>query len=498
MKNKQILYIIFFASIPFLNACKKTLEETVYSQIYTENFYKSGPDAEVAIAAAYGPVAGLYGGPATLMIADFSADQVYPRPVVARNTFTLFNYDPNYTSQKSFSREFESPVQVWRSCYAGIEKVNWVIEKVPNTSMDTARRTQIISEAYFLRAFYHWMLAKNFGDIIIKIQPSKTEVEAFAAKSPMAEVYKQIMLDLDKAVPGLPDYSGSLVKGRACKQAALALYAKAALYAENWAVALEKANLVISSGKVGLMSNVKDVYEFAKEDAARFENLFAFESEGTASPNLTSQISSLYGPRNSDGPEYGKSSFGSIFAYPSFYNSFNPGDKRQTLLDTFYVKANGQIVSQKDITPITPKGVLVKKYQDPVSTNGTGSNIPILRYADVLLIAAEAEAHLNGATSTAYGYINQVRSRAGLADLATGLSKFPFIEAVLQERSWELFAEGDRWYDLTRTDKFLSVIPLAVNDVFPVRTPMAKHKFFPIPQDEINANPKIEQNPAWK
>lgn len=498
MKNKQLLYIIIFAAIAFLSACKKTLEETVYSQIYTDNFYKSGPDAEVAIAAAYGPLASLYGGPAPLMISDFSADQVYPRPVVARNTFTLFNYDPNYTSQKSFSREFESPVQVWRSCYAGIEKANWVIEKVPNTSMDAGRKTQIISEAYFLRALYHWMLAKNFGDVIIKIQPSKTEMEAFVAKSPRVEVYKQIMLDLDKAVPGLTDYSGSLVKGRASKQAALALYAKAALYAENWAVALEKANLVISSGKVGLMSNVKDVYDIAKEDAARFENLFAFESEGTAAPNFSSQITSLYGPKNSDGPEYSKVSFGSIFAYSDFFASFNPADKRRSLLDTFYVRANGQIVPQKDITPITPKGVLVKKYQDPVSTNGTGSNIPILRYADILLIAAEAEARKNGATGTAYSYINQVRSRAGLAGLPTGLNKDAFIDAVLQERSWELFAEGDRWYDLTRTDKFLSVIPLAVNDVFPVRTPMAKHKFFPIPQDEINANPKIEQNLGWK
>jgi hypothetical protein len=78
------------------------------------------------------------------------------------------------------------------------------------------------------------------------------------------------------------------------------------------------------------------------------------------------------------------------------------------------------------------------------------------------------------------------------------LSKTAFIDAVIQERSWELFAEADRWYDLTRTGKFLTVIPLAVSDLFPVRTPEAKHKFFPIPQDEINANPKIVQNPAWK
>ncbi len=96
------------------------------------------------------------------------------------------------------------------------------------------------------------------------------------------------------------------------------------------------------------------------------------------------------------------------------------------------------------------------------------------------------------------GFINQVRKRAGLADLKTGLSKDAFIEALLQERSWELCAEGDRWFDLTRTNTFISVIPKVVNDVYPVRTPTAKYRYFPIPQDEINANPSVEQNPEWK
>lgn len=498
MKNRALIYITILFIVAAVAGCKKSLEEDVYSQIYTEKFYKSANDAEAAITAAYGPFGDMFSGPALNIIADYSADQVYPRPVVARNTFTLFNYDPNFTSQKSFNREFESPVQVWRSCYAGIEKANWVLDKVPNTSMDAGRRDQILGEAYFLRGLYHWVLAKNFGDVIIKTAPSRTEDEAFFAKSPVADVYKQINEDLEKAVPLLPDYSNSLVKGRPSKQAALALQAKAALYAENWSVALAKAEAVITSGKVGLMPNVKTVYEFAQEDAARFENLFAFESEGTAAPNRSSQLTSLFGPQNSTGPEYAKSSFGSAFAYPAFFASFNPVDKRRALMDTNYIHTNGTVVPQKNITPITPYGVLVKKYQDPVSTNGSGSNIPVLRYADVLLIAAEAEARLTGATTKAYGYIDQVRTRAGIPGLTAALGQGAFIDSVLQERNWELFAEADRWYDLTRTGKFMTVIPLAVNDVYPVRQPQLKHRYFPIPQDEINANPKIEQNPAWK
>jgi starch-binding outer membrane protein, SusD/RagB family len=143
--------------------------------------------------------------------------------------------------------------------------------------------------------------------------------------------------------------------------------------------------------------------------------------------------------------------------------------------------------------------VLAKKYQDANSIAASHAiNIPLLRYADVLLIASEAEARVNGGSALAYNYINQVRARAGLPNLQAGLSKDAFINALLQERSWEFFAEGDRWHDLTRTNTFLTVIPKAINEVYSVRTPLPKHRFFPIPQDEINANSAIEQNPDWK
>jgi hypothetical protein len=134
---------------------------------------------------------------------------------------------------------------------------------------------------------------------------------------------------------------------------------------------------------------------------------------------------------------------------------------------------------------------------DPVSPSH-GINIPILRLADVYLIAAEASAEANGVTDESYSYIDVVRSRAGLPGLTKGLSKDQFKDSVLRERSWELFGEGDRWYDLTRTNTFMQVIPKAVNDVFPTRTPQQRNRYFPIPQDEINANNLLEQNPEWQ
>ncbi|WP_185145743.1 RagB/SusD family nutrient uptake outer membrane protein [Ohtaekwangia koreensis] len=494
--KKHIYTQLIVLTAALLTSCE--LNETVYSSIFTENFYKTGQDAEAAITAAYDPIGDMYSGPAAVLISDFSADQTYPRAVVGRNTLTLFSYDANYTTQKSFTRTFESPQQVWSSCYDGIEKSNWILEKVPATNMDENRKSQILGEAYFLRAFYHWMLTKNFGDVIIKTKPSITEEEAYAEKKTKAEVYAQIYADLDQALAtSLASYP-NVAKGRPSKEVVSALYAKAALYNEDWATALQKANDVIASGKYSLVDDPRDLYRPQTEDIARIENMWAFEAETTV-PGRSHQLLGLYGPPGSGAPAYGKTTFGSLFAYQSFYNSFDPDDERRLLLDTTYIDKTGKTVPQKSLTPITQKAVLVKKYQEENSVgSNTSCNISILRLADIYLIAAEAEARLNGATTAAYDFIQAVRDRAGLPELASGLSETDFIDAVIQERSWEFFGEGDRWYDLTRTDKFLTVIPAAVNDVYPARTVQPKNKYFPIPQDEINANPLIDQNDPWK
>lgn len=493
MKNFIITIFISLVGIG-LTSCE--LEEEVFSNITTENFYKTPGDAETALVAAYDPLATMYN--AAVHSVDFSTDQIYPRPVVARDTYTLFTYDPNFSSQKSFSREFESPVQLWRSCYTGIERANWVLLKVPEVTMNEARKNAILGEAYFLRAFYHWMLTKNFGQVVIKTSPSTSEAESYNGKSTLPEVYTQIYSDLDAAIQALPSFSQQAPQfGRPSKEAAMALYAKAALYNEDYPRSLQMAESVINSGSYRLLDNVEDVFDVTKEALARVENIWAYESI-KAVPGRGTQVPSLFGPQNSTGPDYGNASFGSAFAYQKFYNSFDPFDQRRKLLATSYVNRSGVVVPQASITPITTEGVLVRKFRDPNSNGGAYDiNLPIIRMADVYLIAAEAEAKANGPSAKSYGYINMVRRRAKVQDLTPGLAVQPFVEAVIQERSWELFGEADRWYDLTRTGKFLTLIPLATNNVFPTRTPLAKHRYFPIPLDEIQANPNLEQNPDW-
>ncbi len=495
--------LIIVLAVLVFSSCRK-LEEEVFSSVFTNNFYQTSQDAEAALTAAYGALSYLYWGPTAVLASDFSADQSYPRPVVGRNTLTLFSYDVDYSTQKSFGRaQQEGPLGIWQYSYKGIENANWVIEKVPTIKMDPTRRDAIVGEALFLRAYYHFLLTKNFRDVIIKTSPSKDESAIALSTSLQADVFKQIYKDLDDAIAKLPSYSASSPEGRPAKEVAIGLYAKAALYAGDWALAKDKATLVINSGKYTLMPDILDVFNVEKEDMARTENMFSFESESLPNNvNSYNWMMGLCGPPGNAGKEYGNTTFGSMFAYQSFFDSFHPDDRRRKLLDTNYINRQNIVVAQKNITPITTKGVLIKKYMDknsvgPISRN----NVPILRLADIYLIAAEAEFRLNGSSPAAVELVNKVRRRA-FGQAISLPSAYDLINvslsSILQERSWELFAEGDRWYDLTRTNTFLTVIPNAVNNVFPVRSPQSKHRYFPIPQDEIRANPNIVQNPDWQ
>ena len=382
--------------------------------------------------------------------------------------------------------------QYWQHCFQGIDRANQVLENVPRVVMDETRKKQILAEAYFLRGMYYFHLAKTFGDVPIKQESTKDIAGTETAKSPVADVYAFLIKDLETAVKDLPQTPKD--RGRAAYGAAIGLLAKAQLYAGDYAKAAQNAQALIQSNKYSLMPNVLDLYNPLKEDAARVEVIFAAEFSSLSGLNGYDLLG-FYAPANSP-PVFSKTAFGSAFGYHSFYRSFSNVDKRKALLDTAYVNAQGKLIGQADVT--LRDRIIVKKFMDPNSNGANGeNNFPILRLADVYLIAAEAEARATSPTAAAYAAINTVRKRAGLPDLTPGLSKDAFIEAVLQERSWELCYEADRWYDLTRTGKF-KVVANVLNSYYPSRPVQDKHRFFPIPNIEILTNSKLEQNPAWK
>lgn len=482
MKKLLIFSVLTLLSGALLLSCQ--LEEQPYSFLKPEQFYSSASDAEAALTTVYSGVTNLYNR-VGYQLPDYSADQGFPRAVVGREQFTVFSYDATN----------DLVAQYWSTCYQAIDRANQVLENVPTISMDPTRQRQILAEAAFLRAFFHFHLVKSFGDVPIK-QKTVAGLEDLATleqkKNTAQEVYAFVVKDLEMAERDLPVVPKD--RGRAAAGAATALLAKVHLYAGDWAKAGEKAQALMATNRYSLMPSLLDLYNPLREDASRVEVIFAAEFSSLPNLNRTDMLG-FFSPASSP-PVFGKVAYGSHFGFMSFFNSFSPTDKRRQLLDTAYVNAQGRLIGQRDAN--LRDRVIVKKYMDPNSVAENGeNNFPLLRLADVYLIAAEAEARANGATPKAYAAINVVRKRAGLPDLTPGLSKDAFIDAVLQERSWELCFEADRWYDLTRTGKF-KLVGNVLNSYYTVRPVLDKHRYFPIPNGEILANPSIEQSAAWK
>ena len=484
MKNN--VYAWLLAGILLMaGACE--LKEEPFSFLLSEEFYQTASDAESGLINAYANVTTLYNR-VGWQLPDYSADQMFPRAVVAREQLTVFSYDATYPLVADY----------WAFCYTGLNRANLVLERTPAVQMDPVRKRQILAEAYFLRAFYHFQLVKTFGEVPLKEASTKDITDAAVTpgtpKNTVDEVYQSIFGDLEIAERDLPATPRD--RGRAATGAASALWAKAALYHGEWARAAEKAQKVLQNPSYQLVANVVDLYDPGRENANRTEVIFA--AEFSSLPNLNaSDMVAFYAPANSV-PLFTRTAYGSQFGYLSFFRSFNPIDKRRQLLDTSYVNAAGVRIGQSSPDATLRDRVFVKKFLDVNSLGPNGeNNYPLLRLADVLLIAAEAEAQANGPNATAYAAINRVRSRAGLPGLSAGLSKEAFLEAVLQERSWELCFEGDRWYDLTRTGKFKEVAKVT-NSYYPSRPVQDKHRYFPVPNVEVLTNASLQQNPLWQ
>ncbi|GAB3649912.1 RagB/SusD family nutrient uptake outer membrane protein [Echinicola sediminis] len=462
------------------------LEETPYSFVTTNEFYKTAEDAESAITAAYGSLTrpGMY-GQSVWMLGDYSADQMFPKPVVGRNLLTEFSYDATHDQIEQF----------WNESYDGINNANLVIQNVPGILMDENRRSQIVAEAKFLRGLYYFNLVKTFGEVPLKVTPTSSLNDIESPTSPVQEIYGQIIKDLQEAIeilsPGIPE-----VSGRASQGAAQALLAKVYLYHEQYSEAKNIAKSLMDKGTYRLVENPQLLWDVSRENANRIEHIFAVEF--SRSPNLQAQnFTSYFAPAGSNGV-YSATAWGSSFAFEDFYDSYDDNDLRKQLMDTSFVDSQGNLHTREN-DPNLKERVIVKKYAD-VMANGARNetNYPILRYADVLLIYAEASARLSGQVEIdGLQAVNEVRERANLEPLSNSLSREEYLEAILQERSWELAFESDRWFDMTRTGEFLKVQQIT-NYWFPIRPVQPKHRYFPIPENEVLTNSNLEQNEPWK
>lgn len=470
----------------FLFSCSKNLKEEPYSFLGEENSFESASDAVTALNAVYDRLRTIYGsatyGLIMTNLADLNSEELMVREDGGATTLEI---DKNlYTS---FNPIFDN---FYTNSYLLIDRANRVIINVPKINMDAAKKGRVVGEAKFLRALAYFNLVRAFGDVPLVIQPTTDVVNVAVARTSTDSVYAQILADLrDAEAAQLPDkYTAAGEVGRATIGAVKTLLAKVYLTRKDFANAAAKAKEVIDANTYKLFPDYKDI--FVPENKNGMEHIFSVQysclRSDYGSPMARNFAIYFSYPINQDG--------GAYQAYPAYADSYLPTDYRKkiTIITEKVNPATGALVQSRT-------GPHVDKYWDPspCGANSARNNFIVLRYADVLLMYAEALNEINGPTAEAYDAINQVRTRARNGDPAaepqdlSGLTQEQFRDAVLQERSWELCYEGHRRWDLLRTGKYLSTM-----QAFGIPA-TEKNLLYPIPQNERDVNAALSQNTGY-
>ena len=476
--------------------CSKFLDlDPPYTQD-AENFFNNEDEYLRALTGAYDLLAGIY---VSYWIGDIASDNCIAGGESVTDTEGLHQIE--YMTHGAVNEECRS---VMRYNYCGIARCNFILEPKQN-NIEFAGKDVILAEAKFLRAFYYFELVKFFGDIPLVID-ERLGVQQVSelSRTPKDQVYAQIESDLQDAVATLSwksESSHSGIKGRVDKGAALGLLGKVYLYQEKWSLAAGALDQIINSNYYALTADYTSI--FLKENENNAETIFDIEfsaDEGGSYGCLICLEGNLtpgyQGIRQYDGPEYGD---GNSYNLPTqdLFDSFEYQDPRREAtclhIDN-YIAAN---------SPGTTYGVgagghtgfynnkYIKSRDEmlngiPDNDLTSGVNYRVIRYADILLMAAEAH-NQSGNDVDAVDYLNQVRQRVGMpARTSTGNDLY---EHILKERRSELSCEGHRFFDLVRTGKAADLI---------TDFQTGKHELFPIPQVEIDlAGGNWAQNPGY-
>ncbi|MGZ3837877.1 MAG: RagB/SusD family nutrient uptake outer membrane protein [Flavisolibacter sp.] len=490
--SKHIRVIVFLLLATFIMpSCKKFLVENPKNLVSVANFYKTKEDAIAAVNAIYGylnststgSTAGVYHS-TFWVIAGLTSDEMLNNQLGA----------PDLDQLSSFSHAAPNSalLETWQMHYKTITVANIAIERIPSIDMDATLKARLMNEAKFLRALMYFDLVRMFGDVPLltkEVEPLKP------VRSPASDVYNFIISDLTAAEDLPASYPAGDGKGRATSGAAKSILAKVYLTKKEYDKAAAKCLEVINSNQYQLWDDFADVFKLSSRNGK--EAIFSVgfgDGGGAISFWEVGQFNVRLLPRelSEEGVENAQ---GWQIPTLNLYNEYEADDRRRAV--TFVTEVHNK---NGTITQIRP---YIQKYWDRVAepkANGSYNDYPVIRYADVLLMYAEASNELGNA-GPAYQYLNMVRKRARF-DGATyrnvlpdysGLTKEQFRQAVLKERRMEFVAEGQRWFDLARTGTLETLVPVAKPGV----VPQAKHYLFPIPQREIDLNQNLTQNSGY-
>jgi len=526
----RILFIMLALCI-FSTACKDDfLEEEVFTFQAPKDFYSNENEVRAAVNGMYDALMTweLWVQPSWVPIALENDDML-----------GLDWISGGYTGNQNGQWYIERP---WTGFYQVINRANNVIDRVtPIDFLDEDAKNAALGQAYFMRGYCYYELGRWFGDAPIRTKSYDPAVDSpDMARSPVEEVYNQASTDFETAAEILPanfsdNYYSAADRGRPTAPAAWGMLAKVKMNiagaqvgntaAYNDAIAACKEVVRMSANGFPILeSEYMDVFSQESQDMSD-EMLFSIQA--TQAPNEGPEIPRFYTPGNANFA--GGGGLGGISMREDLYSTFEDGDRRVSFdraLFGEWTDLNGVNWYNFRSLPSTVVGVLnegvfdngfgrfgsnnyqlqdgsevrgtprlfIKKYVDQNSQvkDENGTNPIITRYADILLLLAEAENEVNGPTADAYDAINLVRQRATLDDLTEGLSQDDFRTAVRLERRHELYGEFQRRWDLIRWGVWLETMEAAN------RPRLEYQKLFPISSEEIAANAMInENNPGW-
>lgn len=502
-KSKIISFSILLLAIPMLfmvSGCKKFLDRKPLTA--TLDDLKQG--------GIEGQVFGIYSA-----IKDYDIGQVFGG-IPWQGMHNFRSDDSQKGSEPSDGAEWVAPFDnfqyvkdlwasnfYWDAHYSLIHLTNTALQTADSLHLADLNSEVNIAEARFFRAFAYFDMVRTFGDVPKIDFRIYNAAQANIAKSPAATIYALIDADLQYATAHLPLVWGSKYPGRLTSGAARALWAKTYMFRKNWAAALPLLQQVISSNQYSLFSSYYGIFKDAGENCS--ESIL--EWQNYMGPNRTDDHGSWYatcqGVRaaNATGWNLG---WGWNTPTDAFVNSFAPGDPRLPSTVLFSGQSDDPSTGGYGGTLPPYPSVLPQKYwnkkvyADPAVRQSTGwldgaywINQRVIRYADVLLMAAEANNEMGPAADSTRikGWLNSVRDRVGLSAI-NWVRQDSMRTNIKKERRAELGLEGERFFDLVRWGDAVSVLgPLGYTN---------RCRFYPIPQPAIDrSNGVLIQNPEW-
>ncbi|MCP9199106.1 RagB/SusD family nutrient uptake outer membrane protein [Gramella sp. GC03-9] len=486
MKKLKYIFLAIF-SIFIIDGCNEDeLALTNPSGLSPETYFKNEAQVRSAVNAVYANLQtiGLYTRIMFFMMDNLAHENAgNPQLEADKRAFLEYSFDASHPPISWY----------WDSCYRGINKANFVIDNQERINeivgLSDELKAKYVGEAKYMRALYYFMLVSRFGDVPL-ITSVPTDGTGFP-RAPKAEVYAQIETDLRDASQTLFD-RGTTENGRATSGAAYALLGKAHLFQEEYAEALEAFNNIY--GEYSLEENYYD--NFKEETEFGPESIFEVNYDDDLGNSAVWNSNSSGEGANEvtfRAQEYGFNDWFNVYPSDALIAEYEDGDIR--LDESFYFEGDtfaGGVIEDLPLDRSQAWRKYQNYYKDVNEDMASGINFKVIRYADVLLMMAEAANEL-GNQSEAIDYINEVRERAEVPLLNTGLSQAEVFDAIVHERMVELAGEQVRFDDLVRWG-------LAADYLSQYGFQAGKNELLPIPLDEIRANEAIsqeDQNPGF-